>query len=238
MNFSEIKTEVESWLLDLPSGASTRIGGWVNEAIREACKRYNFKFMEAEASFTTADQTRELGSKPATWKEHRGEPYYVRQDGSTQPIEWAPSEAAMVRTYGVDAPAEGNETPIDEGAPRWLLERTDTFDVYPFPDDESDWDNGLYRMRVPYWAFPADLSADDDENWLTIEAPYYVIFKAASMGFKWNRDVENAMLLAADAETQFKRIERKDKLSRLPDRMSLAVHQDVYHGRSRSGLRG
>ena len=52
MQNAEIKAEVESWLLDLPNGATQRIQGWVNEAIREACKRYNFRQMEAGVAST------------------------------------------------------------------------------------------------------------------------------------------------------------------------------------------
>lgn len=238
MQNSEIKAEVQSWLLDLPSGATTRIQGWINEAIRDACKRHNFRFMEAEQGFTTAARTRELGSKPARWKESRGLPYYIRQDGSAREIEWAASESDMVRTYAVDEPAEGNATPVDEGPPRWLLERPDTIDVYPLPDEGSDWLDGNYRLVVPFWQYPEDLSADADENFITVEAPYYVIWKAAALGMRWNRDTENALLLEAEAEKQFRRLERQDKLARLPDRMNLAVHADVYHGRSRRGQRG
>lgn len=238
MQNAEIKAEVESWLLDLPNGATQRVQGWVNEAIREACKRYNFRQMEATASYETVEHARELGAKPADWKENRELPYYIRQDGSTREIEWAPSESDMVRTYAIDPPQEGNQAPIDEGAPRWLYERPDTIDVYPFPDAKADWDDGNYRIIVPYWRYPEALAEDEDENFLTIEAPFYVIFKAVEMGFKWNRDTTNAAQFAVEAEMQFKRLERADKLSKFPDRINLAVHTGAYHRRSRSGLRG
>ena len=237
MTFEELQTEVQSWLLDLPSGASTRVPGWINKAIRDAEERHNFLCMEATIAATqTVDQTRLLVAKPSNWKEHRGDPYRVNQDGSNTPIKWAASEQDMVNTYASTTPAEGNPTPVDEGAPRYLLERETQIDVYPLPDTESEWTNGNYRVVVPYWKYLADLSQDADENFFTEQAPYYCIWKAVELGLKWNRD-ERAQSYALDAEREFKKLVRKDKLSRLPDRLALAVHKGVYGTPSRFGLR-
>lgn len=238
MQNSEIKTEVESWLLDLPSGASTRVQGWVNEAVKAACKRKNFRFMEAEHSVTTTDQTRKLDDKPSDWKEARGEPYLVNQDGSTTVIQWAPSESDMVRTFGYQAPAEGNDAEIDEGEPRYILETTSELHVYPFPDDESLWDNGLYRVRAPYWKFLAALSADGDTNEFTDNAEYYLIYFAAAKGFAWNRDEERAANFFQLAEREYQQFLRWYKRSQLPDRLNLAFRRDVYAGKPRSGNKG
>jgi hypothetical protein len=237
VEFGQIQDEVESWLLDLPSGAASRIPGWINEAVKEAAKRHNFRSMESELLPVTVDQQRMLVAIPSDWKEHRGLPYLYRQDGSTKELNWADSESDMIRTYAIQLPDEGNTMPADEGPPRYLLERPDQIDVFPLPDDESDWDNGNWRIVVPYWAYPATLTDDNDENFFTTTGDYYCIWKAASLGFAWNRDEERAQYFEAKAEKQFKRIERVDKLSRLPDRMTLAAHGDVYASRSRTGLR-
>lgn len=237
MENSEIKTEVQSWLLDLPSGASTRIQGWVNEAIRGFERRHNFRCMEAAVTQTTVDQTRLLVAKPALWKEARGFPFYTNQDGSVTEIDWAASLSDMNRTYAAAAPAEGNTAAIDEGAPRYILETEDELHVYPLPDDGSDWDNGLYRMTVPYWTYLADLSADADENFFTVNHPYMVIFGAVELGLRWNRDEERAMLMRAEAEREFQGARSRDKRSRLSDRLTLATSHDVYSRRPRSGYR-
>lgn len=239
MEFGAVKTEVESWLIDLPSGASSRIGGWVNEAIKDAAKRHNFRCMEAELLPITIDQQRMLVEIPANWKEHRGLPYLYRQDGSTKELNWAGSESDMIREYAIQLPDEGNEAPADEGEPRYLLERPDQIDVFPLPDDESDWDNGNWRIVVPYWAYPATLTQDTDTNFFTDRGDYYCIWKAVSLGFAWNRDEERATFFETKAEKLFKRLERTDKLSRLPDRMTLAIRRDVYASGNgpRRGLR-
>jgi hypothetical protein len=237
MDNGAIKTEVQSWLLDMPAGASSRIQGWVNEAIRDATDRYNFRCMQDEELPITVNQQRELFTKPSNWKEHRGEPYIFHQDGTTTPISWAQSEAQMVRTYAIQLPDEGNTTPADEGEPRYLLERETTVDVFPLPDDEADWDNGNWRLAVPYWKHMTAMSADADTNWFTQNAEYYVIWKALAIGFAWNRDEERAALYETKAERQFQRAKNQDKLSQLPDKLTRAVHKDVYAGEPRSGNR-
>jgi hypothetical protein len=241
MDFGQIQDEVESWLLDLPSGAASRVPGWTNQAIKDAAKRHNFKCMEAELTPDTVDQQRLLVALPADWKEHRGLPYLYRQDGSTREINWAPSESEMIRTYAIQLPDEGNTTPADEGEPRYLLERGEypdgQIDVFPLPDDESDWDNGNWRLVVPYWAYPADLALDSATNFFTLKGDFYCIWKAVSLGFAWNRDEERAQFFEAKAEREFKTLERIDKRSKLPDRITLGAYKDVYAPSSRSGSR-
>lgn len=238
MEFSELKSQTEFWLLDLPTGISTRVGGFVNEAIRKAEERHNFRCMEEELLPVTVNQQRELVSNKDSiirWKESRGKPYYYRQDGTTVEIDWAPSESEMIRTFAIQLPDEGNTTPADEGPPRYLLERDTTIDVFPLPDDESDWDNGLYRVVVPFWGYLDDLSGDNDTNWFTNNSPYYIIWKACELGFMANRDEERADYFAGKAEPLFKEMRRADKLSRLGDRLTLARTNDVYSGRTRDG---
>lgn len=239
MNFGDIKTEVTSWLIDAPSGQSTRIGAWVQQAIKDAEKRYNFQYMRDEESATTVDNQRELvAAKPARWKESRGLPYLIWQGGSVTEIDWMPSRSDAVRTYGQDAPAEGSAEPIDEGKPRYLLERPDSIDVFPFPDLLSLWDDGNYRVRIPYWRYSVDLVADGDTNWLTDNADYYIIWKAVSIGQAWARDEDRSEFYNGKAEKEFVKARRLDKLSRLPDRINMPVSPDAYAGRSRLGLRG
>ncbi len=237
MDNGQIKAEVASWLLDLPGDASSRIQGWVNEALKDATDRYNFRCMQAESLPITVNQQRELLTKPSNWKEHRGEPYFFRQDGSTKPISWAQSEAQMIRSYAIQLPDEGNTTAADEGEPRYLLERETTVDVFPLPDDESDWNDGNYRLVLPYWKHMAAMSADADTNWLTERADYYVIWKAVALGMLWNKDFDGAALHEQKAERQFMRAKNQDKLSKLPDKLTLAVHRDVYAGEPRGGNR-
>lgn len=240
MEFSELQSEVEFWLLDLPTGLSAKIPGWINEAIRRAQERHNFRCMEDELLPVTVDNQRELvadKSATFTWKEMRGKPYYYRQDGSTEEIDWAPSESEMIRTFAIQLPDESNTTPADEGPPRYLLERDTSIDVFPLPDDQSDWNNGNYRVVIPCWKYLDDLVGDNDTNWFTTNNPYYIIWKATAIGFMANRDEERGEFYEGKAKTLFMELRSTDKRSRLGDRLTLARKNDVYAGRTSSGYR-
>lgn len=254
MDFATLKTETESWLLDLPSGMSSRVGGWVNEAIRDAARRHNFRFMQSILFTLTQENDRTLtdvGGSPLVltdvtpeWKEARGRPYIVHQDGSVTEIDWGGSLSEMNRTYAIQNPAEGNETPVDNGQPRYVLwgdEITPAFTgffIYPAADLLSGWDDGKYRLRLPYWFYPDALAGNNDENHIASEGPYYVIFKAAALGFAWARDEEREQMFERKAEKEFQALRRLDKNRKLPERVHLRPNKSVYKPRSRLGLRG
>ena len=237
MDFATIKTEVASWLLDLPSGASSRIGDWVNEAIRQAAERHNFLGMQDGGTYSTTNEDRTLTEKPANWKELRGDPFLIHQDGTTTPLTFTPSISDLLTRYGAQLPAEGNTTPADIGTPRYLIEGSTHLFVYPIPDDESDWDNGLYRIEVRHWALPATLVQDTDENFLTVDCPYYCIFKAASLGFRWNKDRDSATEFEVEAEKQFKSFRRRDRMGRVPDRLTIPIYKGANGRIPRTGRR-
>jgi hypothetical protein len=233
MNFEDLKRNVEGYVLDLPEGVPSLIGKWINDAIREAARRHNFQFMAQELSVETVEQERKLTDLPGQWKESRSLPFILRQDGSVREIEWAPSELEMLRMYSAALPAEGSQAPVDEGAPRYVLVKGDELQVFPFPDTRSDWNNGNYRLRLPYWAYPEPLESDSDCNWITEQHPFYVIFKAASEGLMFNREEQRGQFWAGKAEMQFHRARSEDKLATLPDSPVLVPKRGV-----RGTLRG
>lgn len=237
MDFGTVQSHVQSWLLDLPSDATQRIPAWINEAIKDAAKRYNFKFMRQTTNFVTVYHQALLGTKPTDWKEARDLPYTIGQDGKTTEFNYI-ADSDLVRTYALQLPQETSTADVDDGPPRYLQETSDSLYVWPLPDNQSGWINGLYRITVPYWGYPATLAASSDHNYLTDNAEWYVVFKAVAYGFKWNRDEERGKFFDSEAEPHYKRIERLDKLSKLPDRLTLGVNRDVYATRQRAGNRG
>lgn len=241
MDFATIKTEVGAWTLDLPTSVSARVGTFVNQAVRDAADRHNFRFMESEITpspLSTAEDTRQLVAKPADWKESRGLPFLLLQTGGTKEIDWAGSESEMNRTYAYQIPQETSTVETDKGEPRYLLERPTTIDVWPLPDALSDWTNGNHRIVVPYWAYPDELQLDNDTNWITENGAWYVIYLATSLALKFNRDDDRAREFKADAEPHFAKMRRVDKLSRVPERLTLRPQKNAFRGRSRVGLRG
>lgn len=231
MNFATIQTKVKDYLLDLPDETELLVPEWINFVIREAEDDHNFRYMEAVEQYPTVEGNRDLGLKPDRWKDFRGYPYLIRDDGGTSEIDWAASLSDMVRQYSDDPD-------VDKGAPQFLLQSEDSFDVYPYPDGQSDYTDGEYVLDVPYWRYSAELTADVDTNWLTDNYPWYVIFAAVSKGLVFNRDEQRAAGYVGMATDQYRRAVRKDKRSRLPDRMSLSVRPRVYGpGRQPRGSR-
>ncbi|MGW8369301.1 MAG: phage adaptor protein [Gammaproteobacteria bacterium] len=240
MDFATLKTEVGAWVLDLPADTQARLGTFVNDAVRKAADRYNFRFMESEITPTplsTTANTRLLTAKPSDWKESRGLPSLLWQDGTTDEFDWAASESEMNRTFAYQIPQETSTAAVDSGQPRYLLEQPDEIWVYPLPDLLSLWANGNYRIRVPYWAYPATLTGDNDSNFITTNGSVYVIWEAVSRAFYFNRDEQRGKYFADLAEPEFRRIIRVDKRAQLPDRIVIPVRTGAYQGPSRSGSR-
>lgn len=219
--FAELKSRVEDYVLDLPSETEALVGEWINKAMREAEERHNFRHMEAEASFTTVEGQRSLGDKPDDWKEARTAPWLLFNDGDSREIAWAASESDMIRTYAV-------EDADDEGRPEFVLETPDGFEVYPFPDGRSDYSDDEYRVKIPYWARTDNLSGDNDTNWWTDEAHWYLTYAAVAEGMIFNREEERAQTYILKAENELQREVRLDKRSRLPRRLTLTRRGDVY----------
>lgn len=228
MNFGELKSEVSAYLLELPSETIPRIGGWLNEAQRKAAERHNFRFMDSTLSADTVAGNRFLANKDPQWKEAGSPPFFMRQDGSTKEIAWAPSETEMLRMFAPDLPQEGNQSPPDTGRPRFILERLTDLQVFPFPDGRSGWNDGEYRLHMPFWKYPEPLVNDGDENWFTRNMAYYLVFYAAGEGFLFNENDTRAQIYMGKAEAEFQSGRRTDKLSKLPDRVTLYPKRDVY----------
>lgn len=225
MDLQTLEGHVRGYILDVVQSTDDLVPTFINRAIRIAEERpFNFAYMAAEQAFTTTEGARLLGAKPTRWKRSRGLPYLTSDDfGTTHEIQWAPSESEMLRMYPSEsAPA------TDRAGPRFVLERSDELWVYPVPDGESDYSDGDYRITVPYWTFSADLVDPDDDNWLTINAGWYVVFRATAEGLIRNREEERAATYLQLAEAEYTRVMNHEKRSRLPDRMSLHVRRDVF----------
>ncbi len=228
--FLEIQNKVKTRIIDLPSAVVSEIPDLVNEAIRDAEDLHNFQAMKAKHAVTTTDVTRKLGDAPSDWKEARARPYLREgQDGTqgTRVIEFAVSLEDMIERFALD-------DTTDAGGPRFVLEEyndsTDTLElwVFPFPDTNSLWTNGLYRIVVPYWQYLADLSADGDTNWFTLNADKYIIAQASAEAFLLNQDEQQAGVYGRLASARLARIIRVDKLRVMHRDMNLVPKFDVF----------
>lgn len=225
MNLGTMRGYVQSYMIDVPSTVTDAlINAWINEGLRKAEVRHNFRYMAQTHEATTVIATRKLDDKPALWKEAGAFPWYLRDDGADRQILFAPSLSEMLGQY------DATDTD-DKGAPEFVLETESELHVYPFPDGLSDWTGGEYRVRVPYWSYTAELDADDDDEtdhpFLGL-APWYAIWYAIYEGLTLVRDEARAVGYLQKAEAELMLAMRRDKASRLPDRMTLVPRRDVY----------
>lgn len=221
MDLQTARQRVQDYVIDLPSETVSLIDSWINKAVRTAEERHNFRYMAQTLSTITVTGQRKLDDKPALWKEAGAPPWLQRDDGSNREMEWAPSKSEMVRDFDI-------EDADDKGSPRFVLETADELRVFPFPDGESDYLDGEYRVRVPYWSYSALLSSNGDSNPLTLAAPWYVVFYAVSEALIFNRDEGRGGAYAGKAEQEFVKARLVDKRSRLPDRMTVVPRRDVF----------
>lgn len=219
MNFSQLQTEVQSNLIDLPAAVLSNIPVYINRAMRQLQALHNFQCQRAEiganntlvtqpvvnvnpASMTfhilgTVSGPEGTGTLASDWKESRETGYFVRQLGSVTEIVWEPN--AQYEYREVDP-----QDPNAKGPPRFLqlgdaLDVNNTRNVllFPFSDSQSDWTSapaGEYRIHIPYWKYLPALVAGSDTNWFTTNAEQFLIEMATAWGFRANWDLQNAAL--------------------------------------------
>jgi len=180
--YSEIQDRVERRLIDLPAAVLAEVPDLVNKAHREIQRRHNFKVMRATQSNTTLVDTRTLVTAiPSDFKQLRSKPWFVSNEGFRKEIGIAPDELALAREFETD----------DDGEPEFILEPacdddtcvSEKWEVWPLPDGNSDYDDGEYRLVIPYWKYLPAYSADADSDWFSVNADWYITFKATAEGF-------------------------------------------------------
>lgn len=215
MTFLEIQTAVQTRLIDLPTAVLDAIPSLINEAVKAAEQRHNFKTMEARADFVTVVDARAMtGTFPTDFKEYRGRPWYQEELGSIRLMHYAPDENSALMKYDAS----------DVGEPKLLLPAPDALTVFPLPDGTSDYTDGEYRVRVPYWKYVAALAADGDTNWFTQNAEFYLINQATSDGFSIDWDEGRAKYWQGLADTKYAQMILKDKYEWLSTTDTLALN--------------
>ena len=222
MQFNDLISNVAKYLLDTPEDTTDLIPVWVNQAVEDAENRHNFRHMERTLAIVTTPNVREQVDVPALYKESRSDPFLIRNDGAVDEINWAPSRSDMIRQYG-DDPA------IDIGSPQFILEIFDgsedvtEFHSYPFPDTQSLYGDGNYRLNLPYYALSAAMVDGSDSNFITNKSQFYVIYRATHYGMLFNRDEARAIVYATQAEQQYQILKRVDKKGRVRRRDELTI---------------
>lgn len=230
--YSSIKARVVTRVIDLPSAVLAEVPILINEAIRDLQSQHNFKVMEGELSFVTTIGQRVLGAVPyTTFKEYRGEPWFVRfTDGS---IRYLTSPGAREAIWGlIDQDDVGFPQLILDGIPNDTNQRN--FEVYPLPDGLSDYADGEYRVTIPYYRTIPDLVADGDSNWFTVNAERFIVEWATAKAFALDWDEQHSAVKMQEAELERRIVVKKDKTYRLAGVNEFVPHwRGVHANRTR-----
>lgn len=211
MTFLEIKTRVQTRIIDLPTAVQNELSFLVNDAIRAAQRMYNYRAMEQTQVFVTTPGSLTLGTLPR-FKEYKDKgPYMLRQRTVAKRFLTAlEPDARMAVLNDVDLPDEPQfvlNTIADDGST--------TLTIAPYPDSNSDWDDGNYRIVVPYYAYTAKLVNDGDTNWFTENAEDYIVAQATARGFQLDWDYDSMALWLQDASRILADVKKADKMQRL-----------------------
>lgn len=220
--YLELQTRVQRLVIDLPAAVTTEVPTLINEVIKAIQDEHNFRVMEAlSADNLTTLSTRVLMAVPSNFKELRDDPYVTPELGKYKHITVAADRSAVLEEY----------TATDTGEPKVLLrsEPSDelgasNWEVWPLPDGNSDYDDGEYRVSIPYWRYLTELSADGDTNWFTVKAEEYIIEAAAARAFGLDWDAENMGAHLQLADMHKRRIIKADKMLRAAAVTTLVPH--------------
>lgn len=176
MNFGQMKTKVSDYLNR--SDLSAIVPDFINSSIHHLEKKHNFNYMlSATETFSLVDGTYEYdvpsGYKAVSW---------FKWDDNGDLVDLVKkSESEATRYY----PDYTNDT----GDPELYsyLPATSKFLIRPTPDDS-------YTAYMRYWAFSADLSADEDTHWLLTNFWEVVLYGALKEAAPYLRD-DNRIIL-------------------------------------------
>ena len=221
MNYLQLQEEVQRNVIDLPTAVQNGVPSFINRAMKTLQSRHNFKVMEAEVDHTTTVATRTLNATmPTRFKEWRLEPFVLSEDGVWYEISFE-NITAIRRYYGEE----------DEGVPKFLHEAepsTEAFvnaiHVYPLPDGNSDYDNGEYRISIPYYAYVTPLAASGDSNWFTTNAEEWLIFQATAEAFFTDWDENRGAIWTQRAASKMDEVKMQDKRYRLSGVREIIPH--------------
>ena len=232
--YAELQDQVAGIIIDTPTVVLNQIPQFIKEAVREVQTKHNFRVMQAVSSvYTTTAETTLLATVPTDFKEYRGRPYLINASGGTSPLSVVQDAQQAVQAYGTDAGGEA-DTDTLVGRPRAITQLpTDNlggaaFHVWPLPDELSLYDNGNYRIVIPYWKYLPALSSGADTNWFTLNAEEWIKYKAAATAFWADHDEERGTFWEQRAAKQFKDIIIRDKYAALAGFNTLVPRFDVY----------
>lgn len=214
MTFLDLQTRVKTRVIDLPPAVSAEVPKLINEAIRSAQRKYNFRAMERSTTLVTT--TLSFVPTPNTlalFKEYKDKGPYILQNlaRAKRELITTADDAALDVLSDINNPDE----------PDYLTSTVDpttgvyTMSVYPYPDQLSDWPDGNYRIVVPYYAYSTPLVADGDTNWFVDNMDDYIYREATGQAFGLDWDYQSMTLWLQQSDVKYQEAKKADKMHRL-----------------------
>lgn len=212
--FQDLQNRVIERVIDLPPTVQSQVPALINEAIRSAQRKHNFRAMEGSVTMiTTVGTLVPTPSTIANFKEYKDKgPYLFRAlVRAKRYLTSSADDAALAALADINNPVE----------PKTLISAVDSntsvisFTVFPYPDQISDWPDGNYRIVVPYYFYTPKLVNIGDLNWFTDNMDDFIMREATSQAFMLDWDYNSAAFWAQQADIKYKEAVKADKMSRL-----------------------
>lgn len=216
MTYLELQTAVLTALIDTPTMVQDAVPRLVNQAIRELQQRFNFRIMQANQEYLTVTSSRTLSpsTMPDDFKEFRKRAFYTEFLGGNREVDVLSDRGSILRRWNTD----------DIGGPHQLLLDAGVLEVWPLPDNVSDYSDGQYRITMPYWKYLPDLAADADTNWFTLNTTQYIINWAVAEGFALDWDEKRSDYWRDRADKEALRVILTGKKEYLSQNDTLVPH--------------
>lgn len=214
MTFIDLQNRVKERVIDLPATVLAQVPALINEAIRSAQRKYNFRAMESSVSMVTAVGS--LIPTPntiANFKEYKDKGPYL--------LKYFTKAKRYMTASGPDAALSVLNDINNPDIPQYLINSVDvnssvySFTIAPYPDNISDWPDGNYRIIVPVYLYTPKLVADGDTNWFVDNMDDYIMRQASGHAFGLNWDYNSMAVWLQQAEVFYKEAKNADKMNRL-----------------------
>lgn len=215
MTFQDLQTQVEARVIDLPPTVQAAVPQLINEAIRSAQRKHNFRVMEASQQMVTTvgSLLPSPNTLPNDFKEYMDKgPYLLRYlVKARRYVTTTGPDAALAALADINVPVE----------PRYLINSVDvnteitSFSLAPYPDALSDWPDGNYRIIVPYYFYTPKLVNATDTNWFVTHMDDFIVRQATGHAFGLDWDYNSMAVWLQQAETFRAESVKADKMSRL-----------------------
>ena len=184
-NYTNLSAAIANWLAR--SDLTSAIDDFIDLAETRIYSELRLRFMEEAYSVSTAT-TAALPTDFLEWK-------YLYTDGT--PTQWIDIKPAqwIYQHYEIRSA---------EGKPQFAAMDDETLIFGPYPD-------GTYTIKGTYYMKQTALSASNETNWLTNNAPDLILFGALLESAPYIGDDARMMLWQARYEQAIERVKKQEK---------------------------